>query len=66
MLTSTMEANVMRIAQCHEVEQEEFQFIFCLIIKYFNFSEVLSTGNCSRSAFKIFRRLVLCDPTRPL
>ena len=22
-------------AQCHEVEQEEFQFIFCLIIKYF-------------------------------
>ena len=24
-----------RDAQCHEVEQEEFQFIFCLIIKYF-------------------------------
>ena len=24
-----------RCAQCHEVEQEEFQFIFCLIIKYF-------------------------------
>ena len=22
-----------RDAQCHEVEQEEFQFIFCLIIK---------------------------------
>ena len=24
-----------RGAQCHKVEQEEFQFIFCLIIKYF-------------------------------
>ena len=33
MLTRTIEANVMRNA--HEVEQEEFRFIFCLIITYF-------------------------------
>ena len=30
------------------------------------YSEVLLTGNYSRSALNIFRRLVLCDPTRPL
>ena len=29
-----------RDAQCHEVEQEEFQFTFCLIIKYFTIDTI--------------------------
>ena len=29
------ELSVMRNALCHEVEQKEFQFIFCLINEYF-------------------------------
>ena len=47
-----------RDAQCHEVEQEEFQSIFCLIIKYL--SPPKSTDKCitilSRQLYREIQR----------